>query len=343
MFAARCVWVTGVVLCLWLPAAAAAPTVKRSETAGTATAGPAEGLRAELTADQPHGDTSRQTLKTITRRSVTAEFVGAKKPLAPLAYSVKELWFRFQDDERRYRFAPEGTLHFSDWSFDIFSPTGAFVLLLQDHYGPYHVVHVSGLREYLLGSRRADQIVGLRSSPAAVHGDARWLSATEFRYSTTCCGDTKEHRHSVRFLGYRPKLTRDTLFDYRPELLSKSLELPTFTLNALAELVKQFERLIAAARARPGAREQGSVALGGNAREYVPSDAELLAARFGDAFAAMLSGHDAVELSAAWTASGGARRTLVYNRFTFRHVDVMGSGRFFYASDPIPTIIELGE
>jgi len=339
MFPATVFFVMSAVMCASIVSAAASP----SGGMRTGAPVPARDLRAELTPDQPHGDTRRQTLRKITARSVTAEFVGARDPSGPLTYGVKELWFRFEGDERRYRFSPEGTLHFSDWSFDIFSPTGAFVVLLQDRYGPYHVVHVSGLKDYLVGKRQADQIVGHRGTPAAVHGDARWLSATEFSYSTTCCGETRERRHSVRFLGYRPKLTEDTWVDYRPDLMLKSPELPAFRLDALSDLVKQFERLIAEARARPGATEQGTVALGGNPREYAPSDAELMVARFGDAFADMLSGHDAAEISAAWTAAGGARRTLVYNRFTFRHVDVMGSGRFFYASDPIPTVIELGD
>lgn len=319
--------------------AAASPEGDFSDRARSA----AHLLFAELTPDQPYGDTRRQTLRKITARAVTAEFVGARDPSGPATYGVKELWFTFEGDDRRYRFAPEGTLYFSDWSFDIFSPTGAFVLLLQDRYGPYHVVHVSHLKEYLLGNRRPDQIVGDRGTPASVHRDARWLSPTEFSYSTTCCGETSEHRHSVRFLGYRPKLTEDTWYDYRPDLLSRSPELPEFTLDTLPDLVSEFERLIAEARARPGSVEEGAAALGGNPKEYAPSDAELLVARFGDAFVKMLSEYDAEAVSAALAASGGAKRTLVYNRFTFRHVDVMGSGRYFYASDPIPTVIELGD
>ena len=325
------------VLLIWAAPAAASPSGGSANGARP----PAHNLLAGRTPDQPYGDTRRQTLRKITVRSVTAEFVGAKDPSGPATYGVRELWFTFEGEDRRYRFSPEGTLHFSDWSFDIFSPTGAFVLLLQDRYGPFHVVHVSHLKDYLLGTRRPDQIVGRRGTPVSVHSDARWVSPTEFSYSTTCCGETEEHRHSVRFLGYRPKLTEDTWFDYRPDLFLSSPELPTFTLDALSDLVSEFERLIDEARARPGSVEQGTAALGGNSREYAPSDAELLVARFGDAFAKMLSEHDTGEISAAWAASGGTRRTLVYNRFTFRHVDVMGSGRYFYASDPIPTVIEL--
>ena len=338
MFPAGIVVVVGAALLSWTASASALPS--GGPTDGTHPA--AHGLFAGRTPDQPYGDTRRQTLRKITARSVTAEFVGARDPSGPATYGVKELWFTFEGDDRRYRFSPEGTLHFSDWSFDIFSPTGAFVLLLQDRYGPFHVVHVSHLKDYLLGNRQADQTVGRRGAPASVHSDARWESPTEFSYSTTCCGETAQHRHSVRFLGYRPKLTEDTWYDYRPDLFLNSPALPTFTLDALSDLVNEFERLITEARARPGSIEHGAAAIGGNSREYAPSDAELLVARFGDAFAKMLSDHDAGEVSAAWAASGGAKRTFVYNRFTFRHVDVMGSGRFFYASEPIPTVIELG-
>ena len=47
-------------------------------------------------------------------------------------------------------------------------------------------------------------------------------------------------------------------------------------------------------------------------------------------------------INSAWAGLGNRRRVLVYNRFIFRHVDVIGSGRFFYASPPIPTVVEIG-
>ena len=39
--------------------------------------------------------------------------------------------------------------------------------------------------------------------------------------------------------------------------------------------------------------------------------------------------------------AGIAKRVLTYGKIEVWHVDVMGSGRFFYASKPAPTGIDL--
>ena len=45
---------------------------------------------------------------------------------------------------------------------------------------------------------------------------------------------------------------------------------------------------------------------------------------------------------AAALQRAGVRSSLIeYNRFEYRHADVMGSGRFFYASEPMATAIKL--
>lgn len=292
---------------------------------------------------RPSDDT--RTLKTVVKGRASAHFRGNREQLAPLEYGVEELWFRFRGDAGTYPFKPAGTLHFSDWFFGVFSQDGSFVLLPQDRHGPYHVVRIQHLKDYLLGAREADDVVGgkvAEDAPARVHGEARWVSDTEFIYTTTCCGETEQHRHSIRFLDYRPKRTPDTVFDYRPELSLAASVLPDFVIADLATLTDKMERLIAAARSEPGAFVQGNVALGANPQEYIPSDEELLAARFGDAFVDLLNTMDAEQIKASWNLADRNQRTLIYYRFIFRHVDVMGSGRFFYASPPIPTVLELG-
>ena len=291
---------------------------------------------------RPSDDT--RTLKTVVSGSVAAHFRGAREQLAPLEYGVEEIWFRFHGDAGTYPFKPGGTLHFSDWFFDLFSKGGSFVLLPQDHYGPYHVVRIQHLKDYLAGRREADDVVGGpagENATARVHGDATWLSDTEFSYTTACCGEITEHRHSTRFLDYRPKRTPDTVLDYRPELSLAAEALPDFAAADVAVLADEMERLIAAARAKPGSFVQGNVALGANPQEYVPSDEELLAARFGDALAELLNAIEGKEIEASFEPGTPSERTLVYYRFIYRHVDVMGSGRYFYASPPIPTVLEM--
>jgi hypothetical protein len=294
-----------------------------------------ENLLAKLAHPAP-GD---EALKIVISGPVSAHFYGVQEQLAPLEQGVEELRFRFEGDADSYAFKPAGTLVADDWFFHVFSFDGSFVLLPQDHHGPYHVVRVGHLKDYLQGRRDADEVVG--GGAGQVHGSAEWLSDTEFGYTATQGGETVEHRHSTRFLDYRPKRTPDTVFDYRPELTIETDVLPDFAAERMAELTLQMEHLIGAAQAKPGGFVAGNVALGANPQEYVPSDEELLAARFGDALVTLLNKMEADQIKAAWTAPGSTQRTLVYYRFIYRHVDVMGSGRFFYASPPIPTVLEL--
>jgi len=87
------------------------------------------------------------------------------------------------------------------------------------------------------------------------------------------------------------------------------------------------------AAASPGSFEQGGIPLGADPQEYRPSDAELVAAEAGDRLSAALNGADETTKAAvaAVLPDAGAR---TYRRFDFRHSDVMGSGRYFYASPP---------
>lgn len=130
----------------------------------------------------------------VTVHGITAHFGGAKPPVAvdaPLEYQVQALWFTFDGDTRSYEFKPKGELFFSDWSFDLFSPDGTHVLLLQDHYGPYHIVATDRLRDYLMGRAKPNYVVtkrGRPTDPAKVHRDGHWTSASEIQFTVACCG-----------------------------------------------------------------------------------------------------------------------------------------------------------
>jgi hypothetical protein len=80
--------------------------------------------------------------------------------------------------------------------------------------------------------------------------------------------------------------------------------------------------------------KRAQVQLGADPQEYRPSDAELVAAEAGDRLAAALSGADDATKAAVATTLGDAAEASVYKRFDYRVVDVMGSGRYFYASKP---------
>jgi len=154
----------------------------------------------KVVAQQPSsvaGLTLPPEIHAVTVHGITAHFGGEKTPVevdAPLEYGVEALWFTFGGDRRSYVFKPKGELFFSDWSFDLFSPDGAHVLLLQDHYGPYHVVAADRLKDYLIGRAKPDYVVtkrGRRTDPAMVHSGGHWISAGEIQLIVACCGSSE--------------------------------------------------------------------------------------------------------------------------------------------------------
>ncbi len=90
-----------------------------------------------------------------------------------------------------------------------------------------------------------------------------------------------------------------------------------------------------------GRWERGKVAFGAKPQEYIPSDEELLVAELGDRLANYVATHDSLELVEAWNAEALLPLPLEYRRFDFRHADVMGSGRYFYASKPLKVLVEI--
>jgi len=136
---------------------------------------------------------------------VTAHWSGQKpEPGAPVEFGVKKLWFTFAGDEAVYEFRPPGELFFSDWNFEIFSPDGAYVVLLQDRFGPFHVLRTNRLKRYLQGITAPDRTVRASdylphaSDPAKVHHFARWTSGRSFEFTASCCGTEMHYGYDIR-------------------------------------------------------------------------------------------------------------------------------------------------
>ena len=147
----------------------------------------------------------------------------------------------------------------------------------------------------------------------------------------------------AKFPDYKPKTSPDTMWDYRPMLASTLNSLPAETLPGLPELLKALEQAKQAAAKSPGKWTQGQIQLGADPKQYEPSSAELRAAAIGDRIRRVVASADPAALAEVLKKAGVEASEIVYNRFNFRHVDVMGSGRFTYASEPIPTTIALGK
>ncbi len=107
---------------------------------------------------------------------VRAVFLGEKLPDGLEArFGIREI--RFEIDGKVQRFQPAGTLQDSDWSFDIATVEGDWVVLPQDHYGPYHVVATARLGEYLGGGgadHELQQQSQAENAGAWVHEGAHW-------------------------------------------------------------------------------------------------------------------------------------------------------------------------
>jgi hypothetical protein len=145
----------------------------------------------------------------------------------------------------------------------------------------------------------------------------------------------------ARFPDYRPKLGEDAVLDYRPGLAAQLAELPAATRDNFQRAYVALGDLNRNAAASPGRWDEGNIALGAEPQEYVPSDQELLAAELGDQLAALVETMTVEDIMEAWDGAALVPPPTGYNRFEFRHVDVMGSGRFFYASPPEYVTIDI--
>src|SRR5689334_1933602 len=132
--------------------------------------------------------------------------------------------------------------------------------------------------------------------------------------------------------GYAPKTTPDTVRDYRPGISDQVSALPP--VSDAAGLARAFLQWNGRASGAPGAYEAGAVMLGADEREYKPSDAELVAAEAGDRLTAAMNGADQATKDAVAAVLGPDASVRAYKRFDYRHSDVIGSGRYFYASPP---------
>ncbi len=103
--------------------------------------------------------------------------------------------------------------------------------------------------------------------------------------------------------------------------------------DKLASLLKFLEEVKVKAKKNPGCTQPGRMMLGADREEYCPSDDELLESFAGDVIKGVIAS-TAEELRPALLKK--MKGNLSYNVIHVRHSDVMGSGRFFYASKPIP-------
>jgi len=198
-------------------------------------------------------DNDRQSYQELYRivahnKSVTAIWLGEDPKIltgssdTPSEYGVKELIFQFSNDNKKIKFIPGGALYFDCWSFDIFNGDGNYVVLLQSHYGPYHVIKIENLRDYLVGKSPPIEIVKgeeHNSDGGVIHDRLQWISNDTFEFKSSCCGDDRTVRHKIGF-----KTTRD-LWRNEKDFYSSVIivvVLLSITVTLIVAIIKLFKR-----------------------------------------------------------------------------------------------------
>lgn len=131
-------------------------------------------------APAPTRDPAMAVLAERTCGKLTLRWEGTPPPPPnPPEYGTERLRARVAGGDW---FELPGDLTFADWRLEVASPDCRWVLLLQDRFGPYHLVRVDGLEAYAAGRRAPDAIVEADHPTGLVHFDAAWLSATRYRF-----------------------------------------------------------------------------------------------------------------------------------------------------------------
>jgi hypothetical protein len=136
------------------------------------------------------------------------------------------------------------------------------------------------------------------------------------------------------FPGYEPKKTPDTIEDYLPtsSAVFKVLSnIGTVELNKIDLLIKLFKEYEERAKLNPGGFKKGNVAIGADLDQYYPSDEEIILSEIGKIIKSLIEYSSFEEVNEIKLKMKIKTQKLTYNEVFIRHVDVMGSGRFFYA------------
>ena len=132
------------------------------------------------------------------------------------------------------------------------------------------------------------------------------------------------------FSDYEPKVTPDTMLDFMLKLGEDYYKIPDARLQNLVELINLLNIHQEKAKKNPGHWVDGNILLGAKPREYQPTRDELLASETGDRINEIINQEPKKQIRSLLQKEKLKLKQLEYTRFSFTHVDVMGSGRFFY-------------
>lgn len=135
------------------------------------------------------------------------------------------------------------------------------------------------------------------------------------------------------FPDYQPKTSPDLVTDFRPSISEIISTLPSNELQLLPELLDLYEKYQQIASKNKGNWEEGNIVLGAKPQEYNPSDDELILSEIGERIYFIVDQNEIDEIKKVLKKSKVKVNKISFTKFTFTHVDVMGSGRFFYVED----------
>lgn len=148
------------------------------------------------------------------------------------------------------------------------------------------------------------------------------------------CDDkiVEEISYESIFGDYHPKLTPDELYDYMPAIYSEVQKLPGAELNNLPELITSFKKYRKLASKNTGKWVDGNMILGANPKEYKPTYEELMLCEIGNRIQIIKENYLQTEIREIVIQKMHWSGKIKFSKFSVIHMDVMGSGRFFYIS-----------
>jgi hypothetical protein len=136
------------------------------------------------------------------------------------------------------------------------------------------------------------------------------------------------------FPDYEPKITPDTIEDYlgKPNKVYEILgEIGEQKIGNLNKILVKFNEFKKKAKKNVGKYEEGNIAIGADQFQYYPSEEELLVSELGKMIVQLIESYSKQQLKTLKLRYGIKTQQINFFEISFRHVDVMGSGRFFYA------------
>jgi hypothetical protein len=147
------------------------------------------------------------------------------------------------------------------------------------------------------------------------------------------------------FPDYEPKITPDTMEDYlsKPSKIYEILEdVGEPHISKMNDILTLFNKYEKKAKRNTGKYEKGNIAIGADPNQYYPSEEELIVSELGKIIVQLIESYTKQQLKTLKLRHNIQSQQIRFFEISFRHVDVMGSGRFFYAEKATKeTIIDL--